>query len=142
MQLELAMMTAVTSPLVDIVASNHTLVATVDKLDGHVSSFKNCLTAVESSLAEVAHSTTTMVACLQDMGTSLTSFLAQPPPPPVTQNPSPVTPTPGSAAKGDTGSQSTADGPPLNVSVGAVKGSSHPPDTIPCAHWTSTIGNR
>ena len=80
MQLESGLKSAVTSDLVDIVASTHTLVTTVDKLDGQVSSFENCLTAVESSLAEVAHSTTTMVACLQDMDTSLTLFMAQPPP--------------------------------------------------------------
>ena len=131
MQLELAMAITVSSSLVDVVASNHTLVTTVDKLDGHVSSFKDCLTAVEFSLAEVVHSTTTMVACLQDMGTSLTSFMAQPPP--VPQNSSPVTPTHGSVAEGATGSWSPADGPPLNDADGAVGGLSQPPDTIPSA---------
>ena len=140
LQLESAMTSTVTSHLVDLVASNHMLVATVDKLDGQVSSFENRLTTVKSSLAEVAQSTTTMVACLQDMGASLTSFLAHPPP--ITQNPSPVTPTPASAAKGVAGSPSTADGPTLDVPDGAVNGLSPPQDSPLGVQWTSTTGNR
>ena len=140
MQLELAITTMVSYSLVDVVASNHTLVTTVDKLDGQVSSFEDHLTAVESFLAEGAHSTTMMVACLQDMGTSLTSFMAQPSP--VPQNSSPFTPTLGSVAEGATGSWSLTDGPPLNDDDGAVSGSSQPPDTIPSAPWASTPGTR
>ena len=101
--------------------------------------FDHRLTVVEASVAEVTQSTTKMATCLHNMSSSLSLFLAQPSP--VTQNPSPVTPTPGSAAKGDTGSQSPADGPMLNVSDGAVDGLSHPLDTIPNVHWTSKTGN-
>ena len=138
-QLESTMASSVHSSLVDVVASNHTLVTTVDKLDSHVSSFEDRLTAVESTVKKVDHSTTTMVARLQDMGTSLTLFMAQPPLP---QDFSPVTATLGSAAEGATGSWSLADGPPLNDANGAVGGSSQPPDTIPSAPWASTPGTR
>ena len=137
-QLESTMASTVRSSLVDVVASNHTLVTTVDKLDGHVSSFEDRLTAVESTLKKVDHSTTTMVARLQDMDTSLTSFMAQPSP--VPQASSPVTPTPGSAADGTTGSRCSEDGPPLNDANGAVNFLSQPPDTIPSAPWASTPG--
>ena len=138
-QLESGMKSAVTSHLVDVVVSTHTLVTTVDKLDGHASSFDNRLAAVEASVAKVTQFTTKMAACLHNMSASLSLFLAQPPP--VPQNPSPVTPTPGSATKGVTGSQSMADCPTLDVSDGAADGSSPPPDSIPSVHWTSTTGN-
>ena len=81
------MASTVSSSLVDVVASNHTLVTTVDKLDGHVSSFEDRLTAVKSTLKKVEHSTTTMVTHLQDVGTSLTSVMAQPPPVPQDSSP-------------------------------------------------------
>jgi len=138
-QLESELKSMVTSHLVDVVATNHTLGTTINTLDTHVSSLDTRLAEVESSLAKVEISTNKMVADIQDMGASLTSLLTRPPP--VTPNPSPVPPARDDVTEVE-GNSSMASGPPLDIPAGPVGGSSHSQASPPHVHWTSSTGNR